>query len=260
VELKYLLYEKEDGIGTVTVNRPDVLNALSLEVYKEIYNLFQAIEEDPDVRVVILTGSGQKAFIAGVDIVYMKDKTTVEIEEFVIAARRTGDRIYTLSKPVIAAVNGYTLGGGWEMALQCDIIIASENARFGNPEINLGIVPGGGGMQRLLRVVGTYRAKELILTGERIDATTALAMGLVNKVVPLENLMDEARILARKLLSKSSVALYYAKKTMNSGAGMSLASALDSDENFFARCFATEDQKEGMNAFLEKRDPVFKNR
>ena len=257
---KNLLYEKDNNIGTVTINRPDVLNALNIEVYRELYDLFQEIEGDSDVRVVILTGSGEKAFIAGADIIYMKDKTSVEIEEFVIAARRTGDRIYTLSKPVIAAVNGYALGGGWELAMDCDIIIASNNARFGQPEITLGIVPGGGGMQRLLRVAGIYKAKELIYTGDIIDVDAALAIGMVNKVVPREDIMAEARALAEKLLSRSSVSLYYAKKTINGGYGMSLSAALDSDENFFARCFATEDQKEGMSAFLEKRKPVFKNK
>jgi enoyl-CoA hydratase len=165
-----------------------------------------------------------------------------------------------LSKPVIAAVNGFALGGGCEIALCCDLIFASTNARFGQPEINLGIVPGGGGMQRLTRLLGMHRAKELVYTGDIIDADTALAMGIVNKVVPLEKLMPEARALAQKLLSKSSVALSYAKKAINSGAGMSLAAAMDSDECFFARCFATEDQKEGMKAFVEKRKPVFRNR
>jgi len=260
VAYKNLLYEKDNNIGTVTINRPDVLNALNIEVYRELYDLFQEIEGDSDVRVVILTGSGEKAFIAGADIIYMKDKTSVEIEEFVIAARRAGDRIYTLSKPVIAAVNGYALGGGWELAMACDIILASNNARFGHPEITLGIVPGGGGMQRLLRVAGIYKAKELVYTGDIIDVDTAMAIGMVNRIVPRENIMTEARALAEKISSYSSVALYYAKKTINSGAGMSLTSGLDSDENFFARCFATEDQKEGMSAFLEKRKPVFKNK
>jgi len=260
VAYKNLLYEKDNNLGLIKINRPDVLNALNIEVYRELYDLFQEIENDAGVRVVILTGSGQKAFVGGADIAYMKDKTSVEIEEFVIAARKTGDRIFTLSKPVIAAVNGYALGGGWELAMDCDIILASDNARFGHPEITLGIVPGGGGMQRLLRVAGIYKTKELIYTGDIIDANTAMAMGMINRIIPRENLMAEARLLAEKLLSRSSVALYYAKKTINGGYGMSLASALDSDENFFARCFATGDQKEGMQAFLEKRKPEFRNK
>jgi enoyl-CoA hydratase len=260
VAFSNLIYEKKDGIGTVTINRQELLNALNIAVFAELYELFQGIEDDTEVRVVILTGSGQKAFIAGADIGYMKDCSSVEIEQFIAIARRAGDRIYTLSKPVIAAVNGFALGGGWEVAMACDMIIASDNARFGHPEINLGIVPGGGGMQRLIRVVGMFRAKELVYTGDAINADTAFKMGMVNKVVPLSSLMPEARALAQKLLGKSSVALAYAKKAMNSGAGMSLASALDSDECYFARCFATEDQKEGMRAFLEKRKPVFKNK
>ena len=257
---KNLLYEKEDGIGIVTINRPEVLNLLNIEVFAELYKLFQEIEDAPDVRVVILTGSGEKAFIAGVDVSEMKDKNSVEIEDFVAIARKTGDRIFTLSKPVIAAINGFALGGGWEMAMNCDLLIASKNAKFGQPEINLGIVPGGGSMQKLTRTIGMTRAKELIYTGDIIDADTALSLGLVNKVVPPESLMTEAKALARKLLSRSSVALSFAKKAINSGTGMSLTAGIDLDETFFARCFDTEDQKEGMKAFLEKRKPQFRNR
>jgi enoyl-CoA hydratase len=260
VSYKHLLYNRENSIGTVTVNRPAVLNALNTEAYVEFYNLFQEIEDDPDVRVAILTGSGEKAFIAGVDITEMKDKNSVEIEEFVAIARRANERVYTLSKPVIAAINGFALGGGFEMALCCDLLIASENARIGQPEISLGIVPGGGAMQRFVRLIGINRAKELIYTGDIIDAKTALSVGLINRVVPLENLMTEAKELAEKLLSKSSVALAFAKKAINSGANMSLTAGIDVDETFFARCFATHDQKEGMNAFAEKRKPVFKNK
>ena len=257
---QHLLYNNEDGIGIVTVNRPAVLNALNYESYTEFHTLFQEIEDDPDVRVVILTGSGQKAFIAGVDVTGMKDKNSIEINDFIAVARGANDRVYTLSKPVIAAINGFALGGGFEMALCCDLLLASKNARVGQPEISLGIVPGGGAMQRLTRLVGIHRAKELVYTGDIIDADTALSMGLVNRVMPLENLMPEARALARKLLGKSSVALSFAKKAMNSGVNMSLTSGIDADECFFARCFATEDQKEGMNAFVAKRKPVFKNR
>jgi len=245
VSYKHLLYDKEDGIGIVTVNRPEVRNALNIEAYAEFYTLFQEIEDTPDVRVVILTGSGEKAFISGVDISGMKDKNSVEIEDFVAVARRANDRVYTLSKPVIAAINGFALGGGFEMAMCCDLLIASENARIGQPEISLGIVPGGGAMQRFVRLIGIHRAKELIYTGDIIDASTALSIGLVNRVVPLESLMPEARALAQKLLSKSGVALSFAKKAINSGTGMSLTAGIDTDETFFARCFDTEDQKEG---------------
>jgi enoyl-CoA hydratase len=260
VSYQYLLYDKEDSIGIVTVNRPEVLNALNTKAFTEFYKLFQEIEDDPDIRVVILTGSGERAFIGGVDIRDMKDKNSVEIESFVATARKANDRVYTLSKPVIAAINGFALGGGFEMAMCCDLLIASENARIGQPEISLGIVPGGGAMQRFVRLVGIHKAKELIYTGDIIDARTALSMGIINKVVPLESLMPEAKALAQKLLSKGSVALAFAKKAINSGTNMSLTAGMDMDETFFARCFATEDQKEGMNAFVEKRNPVYRNR
>ena len=255
-----LLYDKEDGIGIVTINRPESLNALNGEVCTELYKIFQEIEDDQDVRVIILTGSGERAFVAGADIAEMQPRSSLEISSFIDTGRKTFDRIYTLSKPVIAAINGFALGGGCELAMCCDLRIASENAKFGQPEINLGVIPGVGGTQRLTRLIGMTRAKELIYTGEIIDANTAFTMGLVNKVVPPDSLMTEAKELARKMLSKSSIALSLAKKAINSGADMSLSSGLDLEAQCFARCFATEDQKEGMRAFLEKRKPKFKNR
>ena len=260
MKYQHLLYSKEEGIGIVTINRPAALNALSTEVYSELHELFQEIEDDQDVRVVIITGSGEKAFVAGADIADMKPRDTVQVRSFAATGRSAADRIYSLSKPVIAAVNGYALGGGLELAMCCDLVIAAENARFGQPEINLAIIPGGGGTQRLPRLVGMTRAKELIYTGDMIDANTALAWGLVNKVVPAENLMAEARELARKLLSKSSIALARAKKAITTGVNMDLASGIDLEEQCFALCFGTEDQKEGMGAFLEKRKPQFKGK
>ena len=260
MEYKNLLLVKENNIGIVTINRPQSLNTLNMEVFSELYEMFTEIENDPEIRVVIITGAGEKAFVAGVDILEMKDKNSVEIEEFIRIARRAGDRIYNLSKPVIAAINGYAFGGGNELALDCDLRIASENAKFGQQEINLGIIPGGGAIQRLSRLIGMTKAKEIVYTGDVIDARTALEMGFINKVVPQGKLIDEAKELAQKLLSKSSIALYYAKKAFNSGADMSLSSAMDIDECYFGKCFSTEDQKEGMKAFVEKRKPVFKNR
>jgi enoyl-CoA hydratase len=255
-----LLYEKEDGIGIVTINRPASLNALNAEVFTELYELFHEIENDAGVRVVILTGSGEKAFIAGSDILEMQPQSSQEISRFVETVRRASDRIYSMSKPVIAAINGYTLGGGCEVAMCCDLRLASENARFGQTEINVGVIPGGGGTQRLTRLIGMTRAKELIYTGDMIDAKTALDWGLVNRVVPPDSLMTEAKELAKKLLTKSGRILSLAKSAVNSGASMSLPDALDFEAQSFSLCFASEDQKEGMKAFMEKRKPEFKNK
>ena len=257
---KNLLLSKEDGIGIVTINRPQVLNALNTEVYSELNEMFTEIEHDPEIRVIIITGAGDKAFAAGVDILEMKDKNSVDIRRFITVARWAGDRVYNLSKPVIAAINGYAFGGGNELALACDLRIASENAQFGQQEINVGVVPGGGAIPRLTQLVGMARAKEIVFTGDVIDARSALQMGIINKIVPPDKLMEEAKALAKKLLSKSSVTLSYAKKAFNTGVDLNLAAALDLDECYFARCFATEDQKEGMKAFTEKRKPEFKNK
>jgi len=254
------LYSKEEGIGTVTINRPESLNALNEKVYTELYELFQEIEDDQDVRVVIVTGSGERAFVAGADIPEMQPQNSIEIRSFVDEARKASDRIYTLSKPVIAAVNGFALGGGCELAMCCDLRVASENAKFGQPEINLGIIPGGGGTQRLARLIGMTKAKELIYTGDPIDANAAFAMGLVNKVVSPDNLMAEAKELAQKILSKSSAALSLAKEAINTGFNVDLSAGLDLEGQCFALCFATEDQKEGMAAFMQKRKPEFKGR
>ena len=255
-----LLYEKEDGIGTVTINRPASLNALNGEVYTELYEIFEEIDKDTSVRVVILTGSGEKAFVAGSDITEMQPQSSMGISSFVEKGRKASDRIYTLSKPVIAAINGYALGGGCELTMCCDLRIASENARFGQPEINVGVIPGAGGTQRLSRLIGMTRAKELLYTGDMIDADTALNMGLVNKIVPLDSLMTEAKELAKKLLTKSGRILSLAKAAVTSGASMSLPDALDYEAQCFSLCFATEDQKEGMKAFMEKSKAEFKNK
>jgi enoyl-CoA hydratase len=255
-----LLYEKKEGIGTVTLNRPTSLNALNSQVYTELYDVFEAIENDPEVRVVVLTGSGEKAFAAGSDVVEMQNMNTLDIQKFVAKIRKASDRIYSLTKPTIAAVHGYCLGGGCELAMCCDMRIASEKARFGQPEINLGLIPGACGTQRLPRLVGAAKAKEMIFLGDMIDAATALALGLVNKVVPVGNLMDEAMDWAGKLAGKSGPVLAMAKLAINTGAETDIASGLNMEARCVALCFATEDRKEGMDAFLEKRKAVFKNR
>jgi enoyl-CoA hydratase len=255
-----LLYEKADGIGTVTINRPKALNAANSEVNTELYRVFEEIEADPEVRVVILTGSGDKAFMAGADIVEMSSLDAMGSAAFALTARKAVDRVYSLSKPVIAAISGFALGGGCELAIACDLRIASETARFGQPEITVGIIPGGGGTQRLPRLIGMARAKELVYTGDMINAQAALSYGLVNKVVPADKLMEEAVGMAKKLMSRSSRILTIAKSAINTGMNLDLTSGLDYEAQCFSLCFETEDQKEGMKAFVEKRKAEFKNK
>jgi enoyl-CoA hydratase len=254
------LFEKDNGVGILTINRPQAANALNGQAYSELFQLFQEIEKDKEVRVVIITGAGEKSFIAGTDIAEMANMTSIEAREFAANLKKTFDLIYHLPKPVIAAVNGYAFGAGTEMAMCADIIIASENARFGQLEINVGTIPGSGGTQRLQRLIGINRAKELIYTGATIDATTAFSLGLLNRVVPLQELMKEALAMAQKLLEKSSPLLSLAKIAINSGANVDLETGLNIELQCFAQCFATEDQDESMNAFMEKRKPNIRNR
>jgi len=251
VTYKTLLYEKADGIARVTLNRPEALNALNSTVYTELYDVFEAIENDAEVRVVVITGSGDKAFAAGSDVVEMQNMNTLEIQQFVATIRKASDRIYTLTKPTIAAINGYALGGGCELSMCCDLRICSEKARFGQPEINLGLIPGACGMPK---------AKEMIFLGDMIKADEALNLGLVNKVVPPEKLIDEAMEWAAKLASKSSPVLAMAKMAIQTGIDTDISSGLNIEARCVALCFATEDQKEGMKAFLEKRKAEFKNK
>ena len=255
-----ILYEKADGIAKVVLNRPDSLNALNSTVYNELYDVFESIENDEEVRAVVLTGSGEKAFAAGTDVVQMQSMNALEIQKLVATIRKTSDRIYTLTKPTIAAIHGYALGGGCELSLCCDLRICSEKARFGQPEINLGIIPGASGTQRLPRLIGTAKAKEMIFLGDMIDAATALDLGLVNKVVAPDKLMEEAMDWAAKLASKSSPVLAMAKISINTGIDTDITSGLNTEARCVALCFTTEDQKEGMKAFLEKRKAEFKNR
>ena len=257
---KTILFQKADGIATVTLNRPDSLNALNSDVYNELYDVFEAIEHDEEVRVVILTGSGEKAFAAGSDVVEMQNMNTLEIQKFVATIRKASDRIYTLTRPTVAAIHGYALGGGCELSMCCDLRICSEKARFGQPEINLGLIPGACGTQRLPRLIGVAKAKEMIFLGDMIKADEALNLGLVNKVVPPESLMDEAMEWAKKLAGKSGPILAMAKMAINTGIDTDITSGLNTEARCLALCFATEDQKAGMKAFLEKEKVEFKHK
>ncbi len=255
-----LLYEKKEGVAIVTLNRPDKLNALNSTVYNELYDVFFSIGNDPEVKVAILTGAGEKAFAAGSDIAEMQNMGPQEIQHFMATIRKASDCIYWLTKPTIAAIHGYALGGGCELSLCCDLRICSEKARFGQPEINLGLIPGAGGTQRLTRLIGAAKSKEIIYTGDMIDAATAFLLGLVNKVVPPEKLMEEAMEWAKKMASKSAPVLAMAKMAINTALDADLTTGLNMETKCNALCFATEDCKEGMNAFMEKRKAVFKNK
>jgi len=260
VTYQTLLYEKKDGIGIVTLNRPDKLNALNSTVYKELYDVFVSIEDDPEVRVVILTGSGDRAFAAGSDVAEMQNMNTLDIQKFMATIRKASDFIYNLTKPTIAAIHGYALGGGCELSMCCDLRICSEKAKFGQPEINLGLIPGASGTQRLPRLIGAAKAKEMIYIGDNIDAATALNLGLVNKVVPPDKLMEEAKVWAAKMAGKSGPVLAMAKSAINNGLDADIDTGLEIEAKCDALCFATYDRKEGMDAFLEKRKAVFKNK
>jgi enoyl-CoA hydratase len=257
MEYKNIIFQVEAGIAKITFNRPKVLNAMNSEVMTELAHVLKACSQDDAVKALIVTGSGEKAFVAGADISQMQNSTPVEITKFMELGQETLRFLETMGKPSIAAVNGFALGGGTEIALACDIRIASENAMFGQPEILIGILPGWGGTQRLPRLVGTGIAKELILTGGQINAQRAYEIGLVNKVVPLAGLMEEAEKLAGKFAKLPGFALKMAKNSINYGFDMSLDNAVKLELSAVAQCFSTQDQKEGMKAFLEKRKPTF---
>jgi len=257
MEYNNLIIEIEDGIATLTINRPKTLNALNTDMLRELSRAFDELEGNPKVNVAILTGAG-KAFVAGADISEMRDKNAVEGREFGLLGQSVFTKVENLSKPVIAAVNGYALGGGTELALSCDMIYASEKAKFGQPEVGLGVTPGFGGTQRLPRRVGLAMAKELIFTGRIIGAEEALRIGLANKVVPQDSLLEEVKTLAKEIASKGQVSVRLAKAVMNRGMDTDINSALMLEADAFGLCFSTADQKEGMTAFLEKRKPQFR--
>jgi enoyl-CoA hydratase len=248
---------RKDAIATVTINRPDALNAFNTELILELHKTVDELSEDDSVRVVILTGAGDKAFIAGADIAEMSEKDPPSAIAFSERGHKLCDAIQSMPKPVIAAINGFALGGGCEIALACDIRLASENARIGQPEVGLGIPPGWGGTQRLPRIVGVGRAKEIIFSGRHVDASDAREMGLVNAVHPQNQLMDEAYKLARVFLEKGPNALAASKKLINRTMETSLATGCMHEGKLFAESFGTDEQIEGMSAFLERRKPDF---
>lgn len=252
-----LLLEVSEGIALVTVNRPAAMNAMTELTLQELAAVVQELSGRSDVRVVIITGAGEKAFIAGGDIAVLRELGPQEARELALLAQGVCMAIEQSPKPFIAAVNGYALGGGCELAMSCDIRIASETARFGQPEVNIGTLPGFGGSQRLPRLVGKGRALEIILTGEMLDAQEAYRIGLVNKLASPSELIPAARLLARKMASKSLVALKLCKQAVVNGLEMDLDRACRYEADLFALSFATIDQKEGMSAFLEKRPAIF---
>jgi len=241
---KNIIVEKKDGVGTIKINRPQVLNALDKETISELLKAVKELEDDKKINAAILTGEG-KAFIAGADIKQMKDMSPLEAKEFAELGH---------------SLNGYALGGGCELMMACDICIAAKNAKIGQPEINLGISPGFGGTQRLPRIVGLMKAKELLLTGRNMDAQEAYEIGLVNKIVDDEKLMEEVEKLAKGIAGKSAVQIAFIKALVNKGAHIDLNSACALEISYFSTSFSTHDQKEGMTAFLEKRKPSFKGK
>jgi len=256
MDFKNLLIEKNEGICTVKINNPQTLNALNAEVLSELETAFDLIRDDNEVYVVVITGEG-KAFVAGADIAYMRDLDPSGAKKFSEDGSRVFRKIETLNKVVIAAVNGFALGGGCELAMACDMRIASTKAKFGQPEVGLGIIPGFSGTQRLARLIGMGRAKELIFTGSHIDAEEAYRIGLVNKVTEKENLMEETYKIADKIKSNSRVAIKYAKEAINRGTETDIDTGIAYEANVFGLCFASVDQEEGMGAFIEKRHPKF---
>lgn len=254
-----ILVEKRGKVAVITINRPDKLNALSSKVHAEGISALDELRNDNEVRVVVITGSGEKSFVAGADISEFAGKSAAEQRD-VMNARSLFNSIDAFPKPVIAMINGFCLGGGCELALACDLRVAGEKARFSQPEINLGIMPGGGGTQRLTRLIGEGRAMEMILTGDMIDANTALNFGLVNHVFAPEELEEKTLELANKIAEKAPIALQMSKEAVKFASRSNLDEGLRREVDLFAICFSTEDKEEGVSAFLEKRKPEFKGK
>lgn len=255
-----LIYEKKDGIAYLTIHRPAVRNALNTLTLRELKDAFQQAKNDNEVRVIILTGAGDKAFVAGADIQELTVQAPISGTEYSLAGQEVFDRIEQLGKPVIAAVNGYALGGGCELAMACNFRIASENAMFGQPEVKLGLIPGYGGSQRLPKLVGKGRALQILLTGEMITAAEALRIGLVNQVVPQSELISTVEGIARKIMANAPLAVELCIEAVNRGGDMTHTGGQFLEATLFGLSCSTEDMKEGTKAFLEKRPPNFKGK
>lgn len=251
--MENIQFEKKGHVAVVKVSRPKALNALNSQTLIELDQTIDNIANDKDIYCLVITGEGEKAFVAGADISEMKDLDAFGGRKFGVLGNRVFRKIELLDIPVIAAVNGFALGGGCELSLCCDIRIASENAKFGQPEVSLGITPGFGGTQRLARVVGMGKAKEMIYTGANIKAQEALEIGLVNKVVPNENLMEEVMNMAERIAANAPIAVKLCKAAINRGMQTDVDTAINYESEVFAQCFATQDQKDAMTAFVEKR-------
>ncbi|MCK4476388.1 MAG: enoyl-CoA hydratase [Methanophagales archaeon] len=255
-----ILYEKKEKVARITFNRPKSLNALNTALLTELRDALGDAEADAEVRAVVITGAGDRAFCAGADIGELLERSSTEASEWLRWAQGITTYIEKIKKPIIAKVNGFCLGGGLELAMACDFRISSEKAVFGLPEVNLAIIPGGGGTQRLTRLIGKTKAMEMLMCGEQIDAEEAFRVALVNKVVPADKLDSEVDELVKKLLSKSSVTLGILKDAVNRGIEMNLERALQYEAECFGHAFATEDAREGLKAFLEKRKPEYKGK
>lgn len=255
-----IIVEKENGVGTIILNRPERLNAINDRLRQELRSALDDMEKDQDIRAIILTGSGERAFCVGADVKEAAEEELITRRQRLKESNQLVERLESISKPVIAAINGFALGGGLEWALGCDLIIAADNSIFGFPEINIASIPGAGGTQRLPRVIGKLKAKEMLFTGDRISAQEAERIGLVNKVVPKNDLKEEAKDLAIKLAEKSPLALRQQKYLLNKGMEMPLTSALEFAHEATTVILASEDRREGMRAFAEKRKPIFKGK
>jgi Enoyl-CoA hydratase/carnithine racemase len=254
-----IVFEVKSGIGSITINRPESLNSLNSKVFDELEIVLQEIRTNDSIETVIITGAG-KAFVAGADISLMSSLSPMEGRTWTMRGQKVFCELEAIEKPVIAAVNGYALGGGCELAMACDIIFASDKAKFGQPEVNLGIIPGYGGTQRLPRIVGEKNAKYLIYSGEIIDADEAYRMGLVQKVYPAETLLEEAEKFASKMMTKAPIGLKMSKVAIRNGLNVDLRTGIAIEAEAYAGAFTSEDRIEGMKAFLEKRKPSFKNK